>query len=306
MAQARSAIQRLTSSKQSALESVPSLLAAGLHDTADKICNCSSIPTISTCTQGHNRVKIAFRCKQRLCLICQKRISVRIAREMTSAVESLQQGYPGLQLFFFTFTTPICGVEDVTDRLSRMNKAYGRLLRRRKLADFLLGSFKGAHFECHPDEGQVNMHLHSLLAFKSSYRSRGYIRQTQWLELWRESFRDHSITQVDVLPVLPDDNHPTLAGVAGHVAGYAVTSINLKQAPPGFLRTLHDSLRGRRLYSFSGQLDKARPKKLPAYKSDDVCPTCSAELSESIYQWNHRTRDYVERSHSNAGQWAAI
>lgn len=291
-----SAEERLAISKRRATPIISALIRADLYSAANKISNCSSFPTISQCEQGHSRVKTAFRCRQRFCTICRSLLAARINRETTAAVELLQKEYPGLLLYFITFTTQLHPVEDVEQMITRLNKAFGNLLRRGQIAQSLLGSFKGIHFECHSEEGLVYVHIHALFAFKSSYRSRHYISKAQWVDLWRESFKDHSITQVDVQRVKPTSKHPTLAGAAGYLADYAVKSIKLDQAPPDFLKPLHSALQGRRLYSFTGELKKARPKKKPMGQPDQTCPSCSSSvLSESELHWNWKTEKYVER-----------
>lgn len=294
-------LQRFTYWKNIANAIVDKFLAAGLHSSADKIANCSSNLLVSHCRQGHFEIKAGFRCKQRFCPRCNSIKSANVNRETVAAVESLQREYPGLCLYSVTFTLPTRLVKETVATLDRLNKAFNRMLRRRKFANSLLGTFRGTHIKCDPVNGLVNIHIHSLFAFKSTFHSRNYISQAQWLEIWQESFQDYSITHVHVKKVRTSVKHATLAEAAGSIAWYATNftdlfeSPDLYEMPLAFIRTLYSALDGRKLHFFTGKLNKARPEKQAVPHLDHTCRTCSSATEESVHQWNHQTKTYVKR-----------
>lgn len=294
-------LQRFTDWKGISNAIVEKFLAAGLHSSAYKIANCFSTLISSQCRQGHFEIRAGFRCKQRFCPRCNYLKSAKVSRETVSAVESLQQEYPELCLYFVTFTLPTRLVEETVDTLDRLNKAFTRMLRRSKLADFLLGTLRGIHIKCDPVTELVGIHIHALFAFKPSFHNQNHLSEAQWRELWQESFQDQSITQVDVTPVQPYFKHATLAEAAGSVAGYAANFIDLFESPGlyemplAFIRTLYSALDGRKLHFFTGKLNKARPEKQAVPHPDHICRICSSAAEESMHRWDHQTQTYVKR-----------
>lgn len=306
-----SAVNRLTKNKRSGKHLVSKLRSAGLYETADKINNCSIVTVTSECEEGHVRVKSTFRCKNRFCPVCDKVTAAQVSREMTSTVERLQEKYPGLILRSVTFTIPVRKVEEVSDALTSLNTAFNKMLRRRRLAKSLVGSFRGIHLKCNPDKQEVNIHIHALFAFKSTFKSRNYVSEKQWGDLWRESFGDHSITQVKSKKLTTSKTNPSIAQAAGSSAAYAVKAIELEKPPQplirissverekhekslNFLKVLHDSLLRRKLYSFTGELRNARSKKSRAASSEDVCSQCSSPLTERQQQWDQQAGEYID------------
>lgn len=308
----RSAIHRLTKNKHQGKRVVSMLRSAELYQLADKISNCSIVTQTSECEEGHSRVKTTFRCKNRLCPVCFNINAARVRQEMVGAIESLREKYPGLILRYNTFTIPFPQVEKVSKTLTALNSAFRKMLRRKQITKSLLGSFRGIHLICNQAEETVNIHIHAVFAFKATFRSRKgyYISESLWQDLWRESFRDHSITQVKVKKLKTGKKHQSLAQEAGNIAAYAVRAIELEnplhprvhifpttqdKKTQNFLKIFHDALLGRRLYCFTGQLRKARPKKRPAVSSEDVCPECLSPLTTHQHQWDHKTGAYVDR-----------
>lgn len=307
---AHSPLSSRTKKKRQGKSTISELNSAGLYKEANKIANCSNNPTSSKCESGHIRIKTAYRCKSRFCLICSGINAERIRHETDEAVKALKQKYPGFISYFATFTIHSCLVEEVGDTLDRLIIAFNKLLRRRQVAKPLLGSFRGVHFNCDSDKRRVNIHIHALFFFKSTFQSRHYISEARWLELWRESYQDHSITQVKVKKVHAEKKgYPTQALSEGFITRYAGKPLDLEESfgkplvkiqqgekkQVNFWKVLHDSLKQRRLYCFTGEMRKARPQKQALTYSEKTCPHCASPLTDIIHQWDRQTETFIER-----------
>lgn len=268
-------------------------MALGIHSAVSKIASCFNYARVFQVEEDQECRKDNFRCKQRLCPRCSYQTSANIERETISAVELLQKQYPGLRIYYVTLTLPPRYAEDVSHTFDRLKRAFTTLLRCHQFADSLLGTFRGIHLKHSTEKGLINVHVHALFVFKSTFQSRHYVSNAQWLNLWRRSFQDYSITHVNVEKVRPYNNHHTLAEAAGAKARYAADSKDLlnlfeysqlDKISLDSLRTIYSALEGRRLHFFTGELNKSRPGKITVLEPDDSDHTCSPTIEERVYE----------------------
>lgn len=114
------------------------------------------------------------------------------------ALPRLLESFPTYRFLFLTLTVRNCDITQLRSQLSEMNKAWGRLVKRKEFAkvDGWVRSTEVTYSK--NSAGNAHPHFHIMLMVKSSYFSHGYIKQTQWLTAWQEATRDDSITQVNI------------------------------------------------------------------------------------------------------------
>jgi plasmid rolling circle replication initiator protein Rep len=94
--------------------------------------------------------------------------------------------YPSHRWLFVTLTQKNIPITELRSTLTEMNKGFKRLVDRKAFpAIGWLRSTevtRGRNRNAHP-------HFHCLLMVPASYFSHGYMKQSEWMELWRESMR---------------------------------------------------------------------------------------------------------------------
>ena len=122
------------------------------------------------------------------------------------------------------------------------------------------------------------LNFHNILAVdKRYYKSKDYIKQSEWLDMWRKYMKDDSITQVDVRRCTSKDksecekSEKALSSAVAEVAKYATKSSDYiipwsDELTDNSVNALLSALSGRRLCSFGGVFDLVRK----ALKFDDA------------------------------------
>jgi hypothetical protein len=103
------------------------------------------------------------------------------------------QEFPGYRWLFLTLTVKNCAIADLRDTLTWMHESFKRLT---KLKDFpAVGWIKSTEVTRGKD-GSAHPHFHCLLLVRSGYFGKNYIKQAEWVEMWKRSLR------IDYNPVL--------------------------------------------------------------------------------------------------------
>lgn len=144
---------------------------------------------------GEMKLKLAGArfCRVRHCPVCQWRRSLMWKAKAYKVLPEIVKAYPQHRWLFVTLTQKNCEIGELRQTLQEMNRGFKRMtLRKLWPADGWLRSTEvtlGRNGTAHP-------HFHCLLMVKASYFSRNYIRQDEWVELWR------SCAKLDYNPVM--------------------------------------------------------------------------------------------------------
>ena len=145
---------------------------------------------------GELKLKLANArfCRVRHCPVCQWRRSLMWKAKAYRILPKIVEDFPKYRWLFLTLTVKNCAIAELKSTLQWMNKAWQRLTQRKifPAAGWLRSTevTRGKDRTAHP-------HFHCLLLVSSNYFcGRGYIKQAQWVELWR------SCLKVDYNPIL--------------------------------------------------------------------------------------------------------
>lgn len=135
-------------------------------------------------------------CRDRMCPMCQYRRSLKIFGQVSQIMDGIKDSYEWL---FLTLTVPNVPGFYLSEKLDELNKAFKRLTQYKRVKTVLRGAFKALEITYNRKRDDYHPHFHCILAVKKGYlTSRDYIKQQEWLELWRRAYKDDSITQVDI------------------------------------------------------------------------------------------------------------
>ena len=168
---------------------------------AERVRDCNDWKAFERCVADLSHPKkciAACYCKDRLCATCQwKRSQRTFATAMTVAKHALEQN-SNLRFLFLTLTVPNVQLDDLSNTLDRMMKAWKRLTERKEIKRVLVGYHRALEITRNCVDDTYHPHFHVAFCVPSSYFGEYYIKRDRWLKLWQESMRMAQITQVDI------------------------------------------------------------------------------------------------------------
>lgn len=144
---------------------------------------------------GELRLKLdaAKFCRVRHCPVCQWRRSLMWKARAYRALPNVVRDYPNYRWLFLTLTVKNCQIEELRETLVWMNKAWQRLS---QLKSFPAVGFIRSMEVTRGQDGSAHPHFHCLLLVRPGYFGKNYLKQSEWVEMWKSSLR------VDYKPVL--------------------------------------------------------------------------------------------------------
>lgn len=168
---------------------------------ADRINGCSGILKFGF---GENKLvlKQAYFCRVRYCPVCQWRRSLLWRAVMFQKLDEIKQAYPTHRWVFLTLTVRNCDVVDLKDTLKDMNASWQRLVQTKAFKSGVAGFLRTTEVTRGKDgEMRAHPHFHALLLVKPGYFSKYYIKQGEWVEMWRKALRADYLPSVNVKTV---------------------------------------------------------------------------------------------------------
>lgn len=157
----------------------------------ERIHTCSELLQFGLALQDNDSLKLKLRsarfCRLRHCPVCQWRRSLMWKAKAYKVLPKIVEAYPTHRWLFLTLTQKNVPIADLRSTLTSMNKGFQRLVQLKAwpAVGWLRSTevTKGKNGTAHP-------HFHCLLLVPSGYFSgKKYIKQVQWVELWRKSMR---------------------------------------------------------------------------------------------------------------------
>ena len=132
-------------------------------------------------------------CRVRHCPVCQWRRSLMWKAKAYKMLPRVVEEYPKYRWLFVTLTVRNCQITELRDTLGWMHESFKRLT---KLKNFpAVGWIKSTEVTRGKD-GSAHPHFHCLLMVQPSYFGRNYMKQSEWVDLWRRCLR------IDYNPIL--------------------------------------------------------------------------------------------------------
>lgn len=132
------------------------------------------------------RLRSARFCRVRYCPVCQWRRSLMWKAKAYKVLPKIVQAYPNRRWVFLTLTVKNVSIAELRENLVAMNKAFQRLSQRKVWpAEGWLRSTEVTRGH----DGSAHPHFHCLLMVKPSYFGKSYIKQVEWVSLWRHAMR---------------------------------------------------------------------------------------------------------------------
>ena len=125
-------------------------------------------------------------CRVRHCPVCQWRRSLAWKAKAYKVLPQIVEKYPKHRWLFLTLTQKNCKITELRDTIQLMNKAFKRLTDLKAFP--AIGWLKSVEVTRGKD-GSAHPHFHCLLMVSSSYFGGNYIKQAEWVAMWRKCLR---------------------------------------------------------------------------------------------------------------------
>ena len=164
---------------------------------SDRVRFCSEFLQFSVLPDDAHAMKLKLRaarfCRVRHCPVCQWRRSLMWKAKAYKVLPKIIDKYPRHRWLFLTLTQKNVPITELRDTLTHMNKSFQRMVQRKKWP--AVGWLRSTEVTRGRD-GSAHPHFHCLLLVKSSYFGKGYMKQADWVNLWR------SVMGLDYNPIL--------------------------------------------------------------------------------------------------------
>ncbi|MDM5152494.1 protein rep [Bacillus sp. DX1.1] len=249
---------------------------------------------ISTRDKEKSKLIASNPCKNRFCPICAWRKACKDAMKIATMMEAIKLEEKK-EFLFLTLTTPNVKGDAVRSEIDRFNKAFNKLFKRRNVARSIKGYIRKLEMTYNKERDDYNPHFHVLLCVDKNYfkRKELYIKQKEWLSMWREATDLPEITQVHIQKVelIREGN------AVAEVAKYSAKDYEMSTSQEVF-DVFYSALKGRQLIVYSGMFKEYALKyengELDKYKSKDK----NEYFYKIIATWNPDllkfNREYLE------------
>ena len=270
----------------------------GFKNYATQVINCATSLTFSI--QQHletqelrRRLKYANFCKFRFCSTCGWRRNINLTRELLKAFLMIEAERP-VKYLFLTLTIRNRPTNELKNAVKELNKAFERMSKWKVFKSAILGHFKALEIlGDNTPSGEVHPHLHVLLVVPNAYyKSRNYIKQSKWVEIWQKALRTDYTPIVDIRSIRskPNSKLSPLQSAVFEVAKYSTKLPKLVGQTDKDFKNIIKQTHKMRFYSTGGILKE----KMNVELIDDDLIALSEEqealwqeLFEEIYQWQN-------------------
>lgn len=161
------------------------------HRYSERIHYCSELLQFGLVDAGDTSLKLKLRaarfCRLRHCPVCQWRRSLRWKAKAYQVLPKIVAAYPKYRWLFVTLTQKNVPITDLRDTLKHLNESFKRMT---KLKAFPAVGWLRSTEVTRGRDGDGHPHFHCLFLVPSSYFSgQGYIKQSEWVQIWRKCMR---------------------------------------------------------------------------------------------------------------------
>lgn len=243
---------------------------------------------------GHIQITAARLCRDRMCPVCNWRLSIKRYGIMQNVMQTLFAAYPEYAYSLVTLTCENCKGYALSDTIDRMQKAWKTLISQRWAKRDIAGWGRSIEVTYNETAHTHHPHYHVIVV---SYNPSTCDKVVQeWLRLAAKNGLKVNQNAQKAAEIRTHTEGQSLAGAICETYKYSIKATDSLTMPLGELRNLALSMANRRLVSFGG-LIKEYLKKLQINDNIDaeeeeeeevieVCTKCkSQELDHLTAAW---------------------
>ena len=226
-------------------------------------------------------------CKHRFCPICAWKKSKKDALALSVMMAYLKQEEKK-EFIFLTLTAPNVEADELEDEIKLYNHSFKKLMERKEVQKISKGYARKLEITYNEERNDYHPHFHVLIVVNKSYftQTKQYISRDRWLELWKQTTKNPTITQVDVRKVRDSKNDKVY-----EIAKYSAKDSDYLVSQEVF-EVFYKALKGKRLIVYSGLFKDAMMK----YKNGELDKYKEKDLTRYVYSilYNWGDKKYLE------------
>lgn len=267
---------------------------------------CADVLWFLQDAEGKRRLKSANFCRVRVCPMCNWRRSLKLFSQVSAITDAILAEKKA-RFIFVTLTVQNVRGDVLRETIDELNRAFKYIVDKhqtfapaKKLKENLLGYMKAEEITYNADRDDFHPHIHAILEVRPSYfRGDGYIKQKDWMAMWRAALGVDYDPLVDVRNI----KGGTAKAVA-EVAKYPVKMDNIlkiadKDKAAKALTQLYSAIFKRRLVTFGGDFREYRRRlDLDDVETGDLThveaesKTFNA-VAQVLFKWRVSTGAYI-------------
>jgi len=280
------------------------------HKKANRVWWCGAELEFKECPEtGKKTLCRAHFCRERLCIMCSWRRSIKMFFQLSQVLDIAQQENPDTALLFLTLTVKNCRGGELYGTLDEMFEGWRRLVNHRRVKTAIKGWFRALEVTYNRKEDTYHPHFHAVLMVDKSYfyDKKAYLQTENWVHMWRTSCRLGYDPICDIRAVRKQSAERNRKHVA-ELTKYTVKESDILQGDEETTTKVVDvlgtSLKGRRLHAYGGILKEIakRLKIKENPKEDDLIvlnenDTIREDVSNliAVYKWDYGLSDYFRQ-----------
>lgn len=206
--------------------------------------------------KGHQLHNANF-CKDRLCPMCTWRKSLKIFGEMSAVMDRVETES---RFIFLTLTVKNVPGDKLSEQIDDLFIGYKKLMQRKELKSAVKGWFRALEITYGQETG-YHPHFHVVLQVHKNYFGKNYIKQSDYVRLWREVMRLDYDPQVDIRKIDGGGHSEDIGKAVAESAKYTVKDSDYiypddEKLTDEVVQALDVALKGRRLIAYGGELKK--------------------------------------------------
>ncbi|HCK2881389.1 TPA: protein rep, partial [Enterococcus faecium] len=244
----------------------------------DLMNGCGSyLEFIATADKEKKKLVQAHFCKNRFCPLCSWRKARKDSLMLSIMMQAISEE-KNYQFIFMTLTTPNVKADKLNEEIDLFNHALSKMFRRKRVTNAIKGYVRKLEITYNKKRDDYNPHFHLILAVPKHYFTvkKYYVKQSEWLDLWRDVTGKtginpdgtDEITQLDVRKVKGFQQEKAVQ----EVAKYSAKDFEMTESQEVF-DTFYHAMKGRQLITFNGVFKEYKKKyeagDLDQYKKKD-------------------------------------
>ncbi|EMW5926763.1 replication protein [Enterococcus faecium] len=232
---------------------------------------------IATVDKEKKKMVHGMFCKNRFCPVCAYRKARKDSYMLSIMMEAIQ-AEKGYEYIFMTLTTPNVPADKLSEEIDRFNKALSKLFRRKRVTTSIKGYVRKLEITYNKSRNDYNPHFHLIMAVPKHYfKMKGYyIKQSEWLDMWRDvtgldGINEDGTDEICSLDVRKVNGYRQEKAVS-EIAKYSAKDFEITYSQDVF-DTFYFAMKGRQLMTFNGVFKEYRKKyesgELDHYKKKD-------------------------------------
>lgn len=254
----------------------------------ERLDSCSQRLLFAVGNEGNFNLEAARFCRVRNCPTCQWRRQLMWKARFHKALPEIETKYPRHRWILLTLTVKNCAIAELRETVDHMNRSWKRLIQRQNFPG--AGFIRSTEVTRNENDGSAHPHFHALLLVKGGYfKGKGYLKQADWTELWRQCLK------IEYTPVVNVKAVKDLNGAAKEVLKYTVKPADLI-ADSYWLMELTKQLHKTRAVSVGGVLKECFSDEEPTDQELIHGEETDKEISENdprfIADWQKKKQRY--------------